>query len=727
MVILYLLSWLLWALAVAVQRCYSTQNRTLKLNQNGQEKATISQNVQKGQEVKQNFQSKEEQELGVSSFGPQKSSINHKTNQEEKGEIDLKIDSERASYRFEGQSQRVLIDSGLFGQGKKTAKIVRKNENIEKATKRNSLKRGNIANKVQKLQRVEKWIGKMVLFSGYLKTFFFSFSFFDVQFITFNELIHSDVTLMDGLGSKGAISYLISAFTLCLMIYDLNKYFGISLTLYNKIKHKIGLGEGDKEMADFFFDDVEMRPELSYTAMNFNLISMLRFSIYQVIIASLQLAPHVQTGSLVTLQVLFFGFYVIKYKTERFFDSIFTLIRFLVFEIFVLVFLVISLIFSFEGAQDWLGSTSTALLQIIAASALLISIFVEYIVLMVKFILNAKEIVKATFCKRKPSKKRNRVYTKAEKIMINQDEGNCINSQEISKNNNKRSSMVKRGKNKDTGNDTQWNFDDMGSFGNDVNLAPDRVRGKNSLSQGSELEKLLGSPLKSQKNLLPRRGERINQEKIDEELNLDQIAKITQSAKRVKKHKISNDEGERGADLPLPQSGDFFEFLENEEGDEAVDLGRAKQRSPWNALSNQINKNPKKIEDHTSISITALNQRIQDSSKRNASAFTPRSLKKFGKFKKSKLKAQSRLKGQLAERVSTLEHLNQATKHFDERPLSKFNQKNIESSTKSLPVNQSHEDRNLTSGVEQYAHGDANYKNSRFKIGSQSRKKISQL
>ena len=239
----------------------------------------------------------------------------------------------------------------------------------------------------------------MIDFFEEMKRFFFSFSYFDVQFITFNELLHSDVTMMDGMWSRGAISYMISFFTLGLMIYDLRWFLISSGRLYQKKCKNIELSNQEEAEAEFFFEDVKTGSEISFSAMNFTLFSMVRFSFYQLIIVSVQLSPNFQTGFLLTLQIIFFIFYFNKYTKEKFFESVFTFIIFLVFETCITVFLLLSFVFSFENVGLWFSSSVTGWLQIISAGMIVISVVVEFITLVFKIILNVIEQIKKMFSK----------------------------------------------------------------------------------------------------------------------------------------------------------------------------------------------------------------------------------------------------------------------------------------------------------------------------------------
>ena len=236
-----------------------------------------------------------------------------------------------------------------------------------------------------------------------VKEFLFSFAYFDIQFIALNELLHSDASKIDKLVSRPTLSYFLSFLCLLLLNVDLWLILGRFSKLLAKIKSKSELTMIEEEDKDNYLEDIKDSPELSKAALSFNLASMIRFSVYQLLVASTQLSPNFQTGLLMTLQLVFFIFYALRQVRESMFSNIFIMIKNLVFEFCILVFLLLSFIFSFENSHSWFSAGNLAWLQILAASLLFLSVFVELVTLIVKSILNTVENVKSQFCK--PSKK----------------------------------------------------------------------------------------------------------------------------------------------------------------------------------------------------------------------------------------------------------------------------------------------------------------------------------
>ena len=126
---------------------------------------------------------------------------------------------------------------------------------------------------------------------------------------------------------------------------------------------------------------------------------MLRFSLYQLIIVSVQLSPNFQTGLLSLLQLIFFGFYTKKCMNEGFFESKYTVFKFIVFEACVLFFLLLSFIFSFKNSKSWFGPSLLAWVQIIAALMIFLCLFVEFISLVSSGIINIGQIFRASSSK----------------------------------------------------------------------------------------------------------------------------------------------------------------------------------------------------------------------------------------------------------------------------------------------------------------------------------------
>ena len=735
MVIMYLLSWILWLLAIAFKRCSFARKKKNQIDLMNSDKITekkkeiksgIVDSANDKHKTRLNFQQEDEE----SHFNSQSNA-----NIQKEGNKKVKLNSESLSERSEPLSQRPLIASSLADERKKAPK------------------RGNNQNVVRKglggeeldnqLQTAEERIDRIVVFFENLKMFFFSFSSFDVQFITFNELLHSDVTLMDGFGSKGAISYLISLFTLFLMIYDIRWFFWSSVKIYHKVKNKIELTQKEKEVGKFLFEDVEMRPEVSFTAMNLNLFSMMRFSIYQLFILSLQLAPQIQTGSLVTFQALFLGFYIKKYRNDKFFENSLTLIKFLVFEVSIFVFLLISFIFSFESAKDRIGSTSTAWLQMSAASMMLISILVEFITLVTKAILNALKSLKAICSKKNPPNQTNSIGVEANNHPKKQKEENNNNKNGSKSNSNKKESkLIQKSQDEDFRTDSihdRWNFEDLRRAGGAEKPTPRDDLAMDGLQSGTRLRNLIGSHQKIYRQVKVKSRKMIKQEKARNGLKAKQKSKNIKivderkknnSSKKVRGSEQEDRFEEKVKIQPKEQedsdSLDFSGFLKNENEQKSKESERDDQM--FNTNFNNIDEMLKGQDEHkhSSININALNQRIEGSSQRNISAFTPHSLKKLGKFTKSKLKARSRLKGKLLEKAPSPDYLDLGTPDLlsgHGKTLSRFKESfKSQFSTKTVPIQNPPKNTDKALRRQNNDPREGKVKNSsKFKIGSKSK------
>ena len=404
MVIVYLLTWVLWLSALAVKQvCYDQGSQ--ENEKNDQVRKGTSGRVEDDARIKSslfpnscNRRKDQVREIGWNGLMESKEAIpknilkSKRSNaSKQEGRDGMKVDIVK---------QDSMSDSFSKMQRLHEKQIMRKNKTRQNSKLEEKKVEQNEISKKEKTDENEKpKIDRIIKFLEETKKFFFSFSYFDVQFITFHELLHSDVNRMDGMWSRGAVSYTISLITLGLMIYDLRWLLRRSSTLIRKKREKIELTKEEEEEGGFFFEDIKTDPDISFSSMKFNLISMLRFSFYQMIIVSVQLSPNFQSGFLLTLQISFFIFYLHKYRKEKFFESWYPFMTFVVFETCTMVFLLLSLIFSFENVGLWFSSKLTAWLQILAATMILIAVIIEFIALITKTIENAIGIVKTTWLK----------------------------------------------------------------------------------------------------------------------------------------------------------------------------------------------------------------------------------------------------------------------------------------------------------------------------------------
>ena len=221
-----------------------------------------------------------------------------------------------------------------------------------------------------------------------MKQFLFGFGYFSLQFIAFNELLHSDTTNFDKLFSRPSISYFLSFLCLILLNIDFLSILWKCFKFAEKIREKKDLGlNGKNDQESPISETKGNQPRLSITALTYNMVSMIKFSVFQIIIASLQFAPPFQTGSLTFLQLTFFVYYIIKYKQEKFFKSCLIFSKFVIFEGSILIFLLISLILCFAEPNSSFNADSLAWLQIISALLILISLAVEFITLVTEAVI----------------------------------------------------------------------------------------------------------------------------------------------------------------------------------------------------------------------------------------------------------------------------------------------------------------------------------------------------
>ena len=298
--------------------------------------------------------------------------------------------------------------------------LIRKKKNLVIASlnKRINYKKEDHKKEAGEELEEETKIERLIRWSQQFKEFFFSFAYFDIQFITFNELLHSDVTKFRGAGSIEAISYMLSFLVLTLTILDLKNYLETSVRLSRKVAAGKELTKSEVLKSSFFLEDIKVDQKVPLTSLLFNLASMIRFSVYQVIIASFQLTPNFQTGLLLLLQIAFMVYYGRNYCRDKFISSCVCLMRVIAFEVCILLFLGLGFIFSFEKSQSWFSASILGWLQILAAALILMSVFVEFIYMVCKMVQNFYEMIfgkgKKGGIKKKVEK--NKKVKKSEKI-----------------------------------------------------------------------------------------------------------------------------------------------------------------------------------------------------------------------------------------------------------------------------------------------------------------------
>ena len=300
---------------------------------------------------------------------------------------------------------------GALDKEKKLSKIEKefeKNQNLNKQKIENAKKINQENKKIEKIPIKKSYLKLAIYYSRRVKELLFNFGYFDIQFVAFNELLHSDASFFDKLYSNASLSYFLSFLCLILINLDFIWILRRCNKLIKKIKKEKEVKLNREEEADkeVFFDDIEVRQELSVPVLGFNMIWMVKFSIFQGIVASLQTLPAIQCGIIFILQVFFFVYYVIKCKKEKFFSDYFAVTKFMIFEIAILVFSFQSFILSFEKSLSWFSEQNLGWLQILGGIMVLVALFVEFVTLWMKIIKNVFGVLKKKCCQ----KRRKRVF-----------------------------------------------------------------------------------------------------------------------------------------------------------------------------------------------------------------------------------------------------------------------------------------------------------------------------
>ena len=252
----------------------------------------------------------------------------------------------------------------------------------------------NSKNQQKGEKKVENKFEGVVTTIGNIREFFYLFGSFDIQFIAWNELLHSDITQIDRFKSNATLSLILSFICLSLLIIDHWWFLEKSYKITKKIQMNSKLTKNEESDKELIFEEIEINPSTSTIALNFNQALMMRFSIYQVVIVSLQLLPILQSGTLLGLHLWFFIYFSIKYKKEKFFESRWSFGKYFIFEICLTVFLVISFIFTFKTLYSNLSTSFIGWLQIIAVGLIFICLFIELATLFTKMILDFLDLIK---------------------------------------------------------------------------------------------------------------------------------------------------------------------------------------------------------------------------------------------------------------------------------------------------------------------------------------------
>ena len=235
------------------------------------------------------------------------------------------------------------------------------------------------------------------------KDFVLMFSYFDLQFIIFNELIHVDLAKISSVETPEAVSYALSFTIFLLGSYDTISYFRKAVSLCEDLgsHEKInGLKTRQQSVTDsikgaFFFEDLNLKQEGSHFSKYFNLYTMVRFSLFQVIIVSMQLMPNLQTLFLLVIQ-LYFAFRFFRENCKKMiFENYGVYIKSAIFEVSVSVLLVILWIFSYEKVQGKQSEPFFHGLQIVAALLVFCCVLVEFFFIMAKAVGQGYTIIKS--------------------------------------------------------------------------------------------------------------------------------------------------------------------------------------------------------------------------------------------------------------------------------------------------------------------------------------------
>ena len=322
---------------------------------------------------------------------------------------------------------------------------------------------------------------------------------FDLQFIAFNELLHSDVNKIDRLLSWPTLSYLLSLLCLVLLNIDLLIILRRFSSVVKNFKSKKSLSEIENEDKNYYLEDIKKNPEMSDSALSFNINSMLRFTIFQIFIASLQLSPILQNGFLVLIQLIFVIFYFTKQLGEGIFSSWLIIVKTLIFEVSILIFLVLSCLFSFETSHSWFSAENLAGFQTLAVVMILLSIFVEFITLVVKVVARLIETLKkeSKFRKKKKTKK-----LKDSKYNEPKEQNSVISTPKASQNStNFQTSWKKRNEMK-----KRKNFSQFWKEFEEESVFKPKSRTKHDFDFRTKNERKLGHPPKVPANMLSRQN-----------------------------------------------------------------------------------------------------------------------------------------------------------------------------------------------------------------------------
>ena len=277
----------------------------------------------------------------------------------------------------------------------------KRGENIPESPKAVERKQG----KGESMKLKEEELGrksKVILVASYLKEAIFLFAFFDIQFIVSHELLHSDLSAVTQEGDhllRSRLSYTLSVICLTLILIDLLLYTIKFWRIVKRVKRGHHLTENDKIDAEFMLEDLKVDPKVTtIPALSFNMVSVFRFSLYQIVVVSLQLFPEVQTGSLFVFQLLFFVYYSVHYKKHKFFKSCYMFIKHLIFEGCILLFLLIAFVFSFKNDDEWMNKDFVIWIQITAAGLIVTCVLIESLTLICKLTKNLFDVISRCCC-----------------------------------------------------------------------------------------------------------------------------------------------------------------------------------------------------------------------------------------------------------------------------------------------------------------------------------------
>lgn len=217
---------------------------------------------------------------------------------------------------------------------------------------------------------------------------FIGFFLFDLDIICLTELTQK-LDMVDQEFSSLIASYFCSMLFITIILIDL--IMAISLFKANPELKEERIY--DNYLVDHYSDDLSLKAQEKMET--FAIFGYLRFLLIDILIASMQMLNRTQITLIVFLDIIFFWYFLRKVcKKKNIFNSRFTLIKHLTFEISILIVLVNISVFSYTEKTGFRNTFFSSFLEILTMLCIAVAILGEVLAIVMGIVRVSREACK---------------------------------------------------------------------------------------------------------------------------------------------------------------------------------------------------------------------------------------------------------------------------------------------------------------------------------------------